>query len=122
MNSNKLIYVRKIGVLADDDSFADSISAPVKSIAELSVSGTSVIIRFKPIVNIIADQGDFGDAITITCSTAPRAVDVFNQIMKEIILGEDDLVVIYDEIDNTSTGEINSSYISSISSIALNIF
>jgi hypothetical protein len=41
--------------------------------------------------------------------------------MKEIILGEDDLVVIYDEVDDTSTGEINSNYISSIVSLSINV-
>ena len=79
MNNNKLIYVRKIGVLADDDSRLDSMCVPAKNISEIVTAGT------------------------------------------EIILGEDDLVVIYDEVDDTSTGEINSNYISSIVSLSINV-
>jgi|TARA_R100000084_G_C4655399_1_gene152512 hypothetical protein len=121
MNNNKLIYVRKIGVLADDDSRLDSMCVPAKNISEIVTAGTVVQIKLKPIANVILDEGSDGDSINIICTTAPRAVDVFNQIMKEIILGEDDLVVIYDEVDDTSTGEINSNYISSIVSLSINV-
>lgn len=128
MTSDKCMYFRKVAAVADDDDAAASCAFPVGSFKGASYDGSTNVLVFyfegMHDYNPIADSNGQVDNIVVSIVSDLKSRIVLDSLTKEIQTGESPVIVIYDEVDDSSFlsnhGYTPSSYISSISSITIN--
>jgi hypothetical protein len=129
MIENKGIYFRKVGVVADDDDSTDSFCWPAQNLKGVahSTTGSLVAFYFKPSHdgNNHPDSGSGQlDVVYVAAANDLRGNQIINYFFQELQTGSSPIIVVYDEVDDSSFlsnyGLIVSSYISSIFSITTN--
>ncbi len=129
MIENKGIYFRKVGDVGDDDDSTDSFCWPAQNLRGVShnTTGTLVAFYFKPSHdgnNHPHDTSGQLDVVYVSAVSDLRGTQVIDYFFKELQTGSSPLIVVYDEVDDSSFlsnhGVIVSSYISNISSISTN--
>lgn len=129
MIENKGIYFRKVGNAADDDDSEASICFPAQNLRGVAHNTTSTLVAFyfKPSHdgnNHPHDTSGQLDTVYVSAVNDLRGTQVIDYFFKELQTGSSPLIVVYDEVDDSSFlsnyGIIVSSYISNISSITIN--
>ena len=97
-SSNKMVYVRAVTDIADDDSQLDSVCFPVSAIRGFQFSsGTVCIVRFEtPFQYVPADNSDM-DAVMLTISTGSHKAFITN-LANEIAFGDSFLITLGDDV------------------------
>tara|TARA_Y100001973_G_C4973162_1_gene220605 strand:- start:76 stop:438 length:363 start_codon:yes stop_codon:yes gene_type:complete len=101
-NSNKMMYIRAVGVLADDDYFDDSILFPVRNIRGFyRNTATLASMRINNPYNYIPT--DVNDATGVLFEIASgQHTAFFKALADEIAFGETNVITLGDNV----TGEL----------------
>ena len=96
--NNKMVYVRAVATLADDDLQTDSVMFPVSALRGFQFSSSTImIVRYEPPYQYVSgDNGDCdGILVTITSGKHLEFIDAFT---KEIAFGDSSVVILGDDV------------------------
>ena len=129
MIENKGIYFRKVAAVADDDASTDSFCWPAQNLKGVAhnTTGSLVAFYFKPSHdgNNHPDSGSGQlDVVYVSAVNDLKGNNIINYFFQELQTGSSPIIVVYDEVDDSSflsnyIGTV-SSYISNILSITTN--
>ena len=101
-NSNKMMYIRAVGVLANDDNYVDSILFPVKNIRGfVRNSSTIAAMRINNPYNYIPTDVNDATGILLEISSGAHT-SFFQALADEIAFGETNVITLGDNV----TGEL----------------
>lgn len=108
--SSKVLYIRTVSTVTDDDASSDSVFIPISMFRGMQrASATLATFEYENPVNY-ADIDSANTLTTLITITSEGFFDLFNDIAKEISTGENAVIVIGDDV----TEEYVSSQISDI--------
>ena len=113
--SSKVLYIRTVSAVTDDDANLDSVFIPISMFRGISrFTATIAAFNYENPVNY-ADIDSANTLTTLITITSEGFFDLFNDIAKEISTGENAVIVIGDDV----TEEYVSSQISNIDTMQI---